>query len=64
MTPRNRDSFAPRHSTFDDAVRNLGDYARKFSSKRTHRIINGIGHNLPQEAPQALAEAIVDVEGY
>ena len=33
-------------------------YARKFSGKRTHRIIKGIGHNLPHEAPQAFAEAV------
>ncbi|MBR0692752.1 alpha/beta fold hydrolase [Bradyrhizobium lablabi] len=37
-------------------------YAKKFSGKYSHRTINGgIGHNLPQEAPQAFAEAIVDV---
>jgi pimeloyl-ACP methyl ester carboxylesterase len=37
-------------------------YARKFSGKYTHRIIQGgIGHNLPQEAPQAFAQAVVDV---
>jgi pimeloyl-ACP methyl ester carboxylesterase len=36
-------------------------YARKFTGKYTHRVITGgIGHNLPQEAPQAFAEAIVD----
>ena len=40
-------------------------YARKFSGKYAHRIINGgIGHNLPQEAPQAFADAIVEVDGY
>ncbi len=40
-------------------------YARKFSGKYTHRIINGgIGHNLPQEAPQAFAKAVVEVDGY
>jgi hypothetical protein len=34
----------------------------KFSGKYAHRLIKGgIGHNLPQEAPQAFAEAIVDV---
>jgi pimeloyl-ACP methyl ester carboxylesterase len=39
-------------------------YARKFSGKYSHRIIKGgVGHNLPQEAPQAFAEAVVDV-GY
>jgi pimeloyl-ACP methyl ester carboxylesterase len=39
-------------------------YAGKFTGKRTHRIIKGVGHNLPQEAPQAFAEAVVDVAGY
>src|SRR3979411_1739586 len=37
-------------------------YAKKFSGKYAHRIIKGgIGHNLPQEAPQAFAEAVVEV---
>jgi pimeloyl-ACP methyl ester carboxylesterase len=37
-------------------------YAEKFTGKYSHRTINGgIGHNLPQEASQAFAEAIVDV---
>src|SRR5262245_19449605 len=37
-------------------------YAKKFSGKYEHRLITGgIGHNLPQEAPQAFAEAVVDV---
>ena len=36
-------------------------YAKKFSGRYEHRLINGgIGHNLPQEAPQAFAQAIVD----
>jgi len=39
-------------------------YARKFSGKRTHRIIKGVGHNLPQEAPRAFAEAVIEVGGY
>jgi pimeloyl-ACP methyl ester carboxylesterase len=39
-------------------------YARMFSGKRTHRIINGAGHNVPQEAPQAFAQAVIDVDGY
>jgi pimeloyl-ACP methyl ester carboxylesterase len=39
-------------------------YAKKFIGKYEHRTINGgIGHNLPQEAPQAFAQAIVDVAG-
>ena len=37
-------------------------YARMFSGKYAHRNVNGgIGHNLPQEAPQAFAQAVVDV---
>jgi pimeloyl-ACP methyl ester carboxylesterase len=37
-------------------------YARKLSGRYAHRIINGgIGHNLPQEAPEAFAQAVVDV---
>ncbi|MBV9317609.1 MAG: alpha/beta hydrolase, partial [Gammaproteobacteria bacterium] len=38
-------------------------YASKFSGKYTHRTISGgIGHNLPQEAPQAFAQAVKDLE--
>jgi pimeloyl-ACP methyl ester carboxylesterase len=40
-------------------------YAKKFSGKYAHRIVNGgVGHNLPQEAPQAFAKAVVEVDGY
>jgi pimeloyl-ACP methyl ester carboxylesterase len=39
-------------------------YAQKFSGKYEHRTITGgIGHNLPQEAPQAFAQAVVDIAG-
>src|ERR1700730_16436509 len=39
-------------------------YANKFSGPYEHRnIAGGIGHNLPQEAPQAFAQAVVDVAG-
>ncbi|EIM26471.1 alpha/beta fold hydrolase [Microvirga lotononidis] len=38
-------------------------YARKFSGWYEHRLITeGIGHNLPQEAPQAFARAMLDVD--
>ena len=41
------------------------DYAKKFTGKYEHRLIQGgIGHNLPQEAPQAFAQAVVDVDRY
>ncbi|MDR3575290.1 MAG: alpha/beta hydrolase [Anaerolineaceae bacterium] len=40
-------------------------YANKFSGKYLHRdITGGIGHNLPQEAPQAFAQAVVDVDSF
>jgi pimeloyl-ACP methyl ester carboxylesterase len=40
-------------------------YAGKFSGKYSHRLIaGGVGHNLPQEAPQDFAKAIVDVDAY
>jgi pimeloyl-ACP methyl ester carboxylesterase len=40
-------------------------YAKKFSGKYEHRTVNGgIGHNLPQEAPEAFAKAVVDVDHF
>jgi pimeloyl-ACP methyl ester carboxylesterase len=39
-------------------------YAKRFSGRYEHRDINGrgIGHNLPQEAPEAFAQAVIDVD--
>jgi pimeloyl-ACP methyl ester carboxylesterase len=38
-------------------------YAGKFSGRYTHRTITGgIGHNLPQEAPRAFAQAVIDAD--
>jgi pimeloyl-ACP methyl ester carboxylesterase len=39
-------------------------YAAKFSGKRTHRVVKGSGHNLPQEDPQAFAQAVIEVASY
>ncbi|MGA8312230.1 MAG: alpha/beta hydrolase [Terriglobales bacterium] len=40
-------------------------YAKKFSGKYAHRTITGgVGHNLPQEAPEAFAKAVVDVDSF
>jgi len=37
-------------------------YAGKFSGRYAHRLVTGgIGHNLPQEAPQAFADAVIEV---
>jgi pimeloyl-ACP methyl ester carboxylesterase len=39
-------------------------YAAKFSGPYSHRTIaGGVGHNLPQEAPEAFADAILEVGG-
>jgi pimeloyl-ACP methyl ester carboxylesterase len=40
-------------------------YAGKFTGTYEHRVIGGgVGHNLPQEAPQDFAQAIIDVAGF
>ncbi|MGO9109787.1 MAG: alpha/beta fold hydrolase [Thermoguttaceae bacterium] len=49
-------------SDFDGAAADGKSYAKQFSGKYTHRILKGIGHNVPQEAPQAFAEAVVAVD--
>ena len=36
-------------------------YAKRFTGRYEHRLLTGgIGHNLPQEAPQAFAQAVID----
>ena len=50
-------------SDFDGAAADGKAYASKFTGKYDHRILNGIGHNVPQEDPQSFAKAIVDVDG-
>ena len=38
-------------------------YAKKFSGPYAHRVVTGgVGHNLPQEAPRAFADAVIDVD--
>jgi len=51
-------------SDFDGAAADGARYAKQFSGKYSHRILKGIGHNVPQESPQAFADAIVDADGY
>jgi pimeloyl-ACP methyl ester carboxylesterase len=41
-----------------------GSYAGKFSGEYSHRTFEGgVGHNLPQEAPDAFADAVLDLGG-
>jgi pimeloyl-ACP methyl ester carboxylesterase len=51
-------------SDFDGAAADGAPYRKKFSGKYSHRVLRGIGHNVPQEAPQAFAQAVVDVDAY
>ena len=37
--------------------------AGKFTGRRTHRVIPGAGHNLPQEEPEAFAAAVMELTG-
>jgi pimeloyl-ACP methyl ester carboxylesterase len=40
-------------------------YRKKYSGKYASRVVQGgAGHNLPQEAPQAFAQAVVEVDGF
>ena len=40
-------------------------YAKKFSGRYLHRVVTGgVGHNLPQEAPQAFAQAVIDADRF
>ena len=50
-------------SDFDGAAADGAPYAKKFAGKYAHRMLTGIGHNVPQEAPKAFAQAIIDADG-
>jgi pimeloyl-ACP methyl ester carboxylesterase len=40
-------------------------YAKRFSARYEHRLVTGgVGHNLPQEAPEAFAQAVMDVDRF
>lgn len=49
-------------SDFDGAAANGAGYRQLFTGRYSHRVLNGIGHNVPQEAPEAFAEAILAVD--
>ena len=50
-------------SDFDGANADGHAYAQRFSGPYSHRVLDGIGHNVPQEAPEAFADAILEVGG-
>jgi pimeloyl-ACP methyl ester carboxylesterase len=46
----------------DDGVRPPADaaaHAHRFTGPRTHRVVPGVGHNMPQEVPGVFAEAVL-----
>jgi pimeloyl-ACP methyl ester carboxylesterase len=49
-------------SDFDGPASDGAPYRKMFSGKYSHRILAGIGHDVPQEAPQAFADAVVAVD--
>jgi pimeloyl-ACP methyl ester carboxylesterase len=51
-------------SDFDGAAADGKSYARQFTGRYSHRILKGIGHNVPQEAPEAFARAVVEVDHF
>ena len=48
-------------SDFDGSNTDGHAYAQRFSDPYSHRILDGIGHAVPQEAPEAFAGAILEV---
>jgi pimeloyl-ACP methyl ester carboxylesterase len=51
-------------SDFDGAAIDGKAYADRFTGKYSHKILKGIGHNVPQEDPKSFADDIVEVDGY
>ncbi|MFG1642434.1 alpha/beta fold hydrolase [Amycolatopsis sp. NPDC049252] len=49
-------------SDFDGAAKDGKAYRAKFTGKYEHRVLDGIGHNVPQEAPRPFAQAIMDAD--
>ncbi|WP_067812982.1 alpha/beta fold hydrolase [Nocardia inohanensis] len=49
-------------SDFDGAAKDGKPYRGKYTGKYEHRVLDGIGHNVPQEAPRPFAQAIIDAD--
>ncbi|MBF6170944.1 alpha/beta fold hydrolase [Nocardia blacklockiae] len=51
-------------SDFDGAAKDGKGYRDKFTGRYEHRVLDGIGHNVPQEAPHPFARAIIDADHF
>ncbi|MDT5340622.1 MAG: hypothetical protein QOD90_6127 [Mycobacterium sp.] len=51
-------------SDFDGPAKDGTSYRQQFTGRYAHRILDGIGHNVPQEAPQQFADAVIEVAGW
>jgi pimeloyl-ACP methyl ester carboxylesterase len=51
-------------SDFDGPAKDGKAYRQMFTGKYSHQVLDGIGHNVPQEAPRQFADAIIEVAGY
>ncbi|SCK47657.1 Pimeloyl-ACP methyl ester carboxylesterase [Variovorax sp. HW608] len=48
----------------DDGVRSPADastHAQRFAGPRSHRVLPGVGHNMPQEVPRVFADAVLEL---
>lgn len=51
-------------SDFDGPAKDGKAYRQQFTGKYSHRVLDGIGHNVPHEAPRQFADAVIEVAGY
>jgi pimeloyl-ACP methyl ester carboxylesterase len=51
-------------SDFDGPAEDGKAYRQQFTGRYSHRVLDGIGHNVPQEAPRQFADAVIEVAGY
>jgi pimeloyl-ACP methyl ester carboxylesterase len=51
-------------SDFDGPAKDGKAYRQQFTGRYAHRVLDGIGHNVPQEAPRQFADAVIEVAGY
>jgi pimeloyl-ACP methyl ester carboxylesterase len=51
-------------SDFDGAAKDGAPYRKKFTGKYAHKVLDGIGHNVPHEAPLEFANAVSEVDGF